>query len=242
MTHPQPCGGDRVTERLRYFSGQLLQAEDLRDEQDYLLDRIRSHNRLHGYGTVCGLAVAPTDPPSGQVVVEPGVALDCCGREIVLEEEIELSVTDLVSKARRRGSVFVTLGYGEEEVDPTPAAATDGPEHVRASRIREVPVVGVIGHDPEAQERPAEDRTGIVPCHEWSNRELVIARIDVSSRKAITAGRIDNTVRRMISLDHDNRPSQAPRARSRWLKRGIVTAGAAMALVRARRLLRRPKP
>ena len=61
-----------MTERVRYFSGQLLQAEDFRDEQDYILARIRFHNRLHGHGVVCGLAVVPTDPPSGAVVVQPG--------------------------------------------------------------------------------------------------------------------------------------------------------------------------
>ena len=45
------------------------------------------HNRLHGYGTVNGLDVTVT---RGRVLVSPGVALDVCGREIVLTQPTAL--------------------------------------------------------------------------------------------------------------------------------------------------------
>ena len=52
--------GSIVTERNRYFTGKLLVARDLVQEQAYFLGRHRLHNRLlHGWGVVCGLEVYP---------------------------------------------------------------------------------------------------------------------------------------------------------------------------------------
>src|SRR6186997_2009960 len=76
------------TTRLRWFTGRFITARDLTDEQEYHLERHRLHNRLlHGWGTVCGLAVHPHDRADCAhewVSVDPGIAIDCRGREIVL--------------------------------------------------------------------------------------------------------------------------------------------------------------
>ena len=223
MTSQPPCG-DRVTARPHFFPGQLLQAEDLHEEQEYVLDRIRSHNRLHGYGTVCGLAVEPTAPPSGRVVVGPGVALDCCGREIVVKKQIELDLTS--SKA---GRLFVTLAYGEEEAAPIP---TEDPDRVQPTRVREVAILAATADDPEDQ---AIGGDGLVtPCHQCDEPRLVIASIDKPRRKPVTKARIDNSVRTTVTIAH-HPPS--PRRR-RWLKRGVALAGAAASVAWARRLFR----
>ena len=75
--------------RPRYFSGQLLTAEDFEAEQSYLLRGRRSDNRqLHGWGVVCGLGVRPSG--SGGVTVEPGLAIDGLGREIVVPDPREM--------------------------------------------------------------------------------------------------------------------------------------------------------
>jgi hypothetical protein len=222
MTDQAPCR-DRVTARPHYFSGQLLQTEDLREEQEYLLDRIRSHNRLHGYGTVCGLAVAPTEPPSGRVVVGPGVALDCCGREIVVKKRIELDLT-----AAKAGRLFVTLAYGEEEAAPIP---TDDPDRIQPTRVREVPLLAATADNPDQAIRVDGS---VTPCHQCDNPRLVIASIDKPRRKPITKARIDNSVRPTVSIAH-HPPS--PRRR-RWLKRGVALAGAAASVAWARRLFR----
>jgi hypothetical protein len=75
--------------RPRYFTGQLLTAEDLEAEQSYFLTGRRAHNRLlHGWGVVCGLDVTPSG--SGGVVVEAGVAIDGLGREIVVPTPREM--------------------------------------------------------------------------------------------------------------------------------------------------------
>lgn len=222
MTDGAPCG-DRVMARLRYFSGQLLQAEDFSEEQEYLLDRIRSHNRLHGYGTVCGLAVEPTEPPSGRVVVGPGVALDCCGREIVVKKRIELDLA-----TAKTGRLFVTLAYGEEEAAPIP---TDDPDRVQPTRVREVPILAVTSDEPD-QAFGADG--SVTPCHQCEDPRLVIASIDKPRRKPITRARIDNSMRPVVIIAHHPPP---PRRR-RWLKRGVALAGAAASVAWARRLFR----
>jgi hypothetical protein len=75
--------------RPRYFTGQLLTAEDLEAEQSYFLTGRRTHNRLlHGWGVVCGLGVKPSG--SGGVLVDTGPAMDRLGREIVVPAPQEM--------------------------------------------------------------------------------------------------------------------------------------------------------
>src|SRR3546814_7097624 len=48
-----------------YFTGRVLTARDLRDEQGYVLSRLRLRNRLfHGWGVVCGLDVCSHPDPA----------------------------------------------------------------------------------------------------------------------------------------------------------------------------------
>ncbi|MEM6678790.1 MAG: hypothetical protein AAF675_13060 [Pseudomonadota bacterium] len=73
-----------------YFSGRLLTARDMRDEQAFFLARLRLRNLLfHGWGVVCGLDICPHPDPACRdrfVVLKPGIAIDCCGREILVCE------------------------------------------------------------------------------------------------------------------------------------------------------------
>jgi hypothetical protein len=79
----------KAPRRSNYFNGQLLTAEDLETEQSYFLDGRRSDIReLHGWGVVSGLSVRPSG--SGGVVVEPGLAIDGLGREIVVPDPREM--------------------------------------------------------------------------------------------------------------------------------------------------------
>jgi DNA-binding beta-propeller fold protein YncE len=75
--------------RNNYFTGKLLVERDFTDEQRYLMGKQRRHNqRLHGWGSVCGLKVKPHPTcPDRYVIIEPGTAIDCCGREILLKAE-----------------------------------------------------------------------------------------------------------------------------------------------------------
>ena len=111
--------------RVRYFTGQLLSANDLTAEQDYLLGRQRRHNRwLHGTGVVSGLRV---EAAGGGIVLSPGIALDARGNELVVETPIQCPLPT--------GTVaFLALRYVERVTDPVPSPDGGGTE---ASRIEE---------------------------------------------------------------------------------------------------------
>jgi DNA-binding beta-propeller fold protein YncE len=95
MSHGHGCGCVECAipqlARNHYFTGKLLVERDFVDEQSYFLGKLRRHNaRLHGWGTVCGLRVKEHPNPACRaqyVIVEPGMAVDCCGREILVERE-----------------------------------------------------------------------------------------------------------------------------------------------------------
>jgi DNA-binding beta-propeller fold protein YncE len=86
-----PCG-IQTFQRNTFFNGKLLTERDLNAEQAYLVGKDRLHNSLlHGMGTVCGLKVVAHPNPECRdqfVVLEPGVALDCCGREIIVTQKV----------------------------------------------------------------------------------------------------------------------------------------------------------
>jgi hypothetical protein len=73
----------QASTRVKDFTGQLLDPDDFRDEQAYHRGRHQRLSRLAvGSGVLCGLEVTAT--AEGHVLVEPGIAIDPLGREIVL--------------------------------------------------------------------------------------------------------------------------------------------------------------
>ncbi len=82
-----------VTRRMNFFDRQFLRAQDFADEQDYHLDRRHRHNRLlHNPGIAEGLEVTtPTNPTTVQI--DTGTAIDELGREIILLESHELTIS-----------------------------------------------------------------------------------------------------------------------------------------------------
>jgi hypothetical protein len=150
-------------ERNRFFSGQLLSAENLAAEQDYFREKARRHNRmLHGWGIVDGLGVE-AGPGDGELTVEPGYALDPYGEEIVVPDAV---IVDLfrededgnvvspcpedehkrVRKRRRLGKPFY-LAVRYAECATRPLAAVDS---VEPSRTRESFAVKLLAKLPAA--------------------------------------------------------------------------------------------
>lgn len=135
-TSCQPCGLHPF-ERNRYFDGKLLTTLDFQDEQDYLRGKSALHNHLlHGVGTVCGLKVTQHPNPACRhqfVILKPGLALDCCGHELVVESEQVLDIRALIEAALRENdlfpaqgapdpvNVYLRLACLECEVKPVPA-------------------------------------------------------------------------------------------------------------------------
>lgn len=118
----------KAPRRPTYFEGQLLTAEDLEAEQSYFLGARRSDVReLHGWGVVSGLSVQPS--AGGGVVVDPGLAIDGLGREIVVPDPLEMP--DPRQPIDDRGQpcgdrldsdvITICLAYAERAEDGDPA-------------------------------------------------------------------------------------------------------------------------
>lgn len=106
-------------DRLRFFSGRLLTAEDFSLEQNYFRGKQKLHNRdLHGFGVVSGLRVTVQ---SGKVVVSAGLALDCEGNELVVPIDELLSAPPASWQ-----TAYANLHYVEQELneDATTKEAT----------------------------------------------------------------------------------------------------------------------
>ena len=88
--------------RARYFHGMLMTDRDFTEEQIYLNEKRKLLNQtLHGWGVVCGLKVKPTTTPGPNIVVEPGLALDCHGNEILVCEEQTIDLSAKVCSSTR---------------------------------------------------------------------------------------------------------------------------------------------
>lgn len=192
MTHtvpPQVCScGEIATERNRYFTGKPMTARDFTDEQQYFLSRHRLHNRLlHGWGIVCGLQVKPhpsKDCPNW-VVITPGIAIDCCGRELVVAKQTALRIADPPDRDGPRkqdpgkydprnrppppDDLLIYLTYEEEPTDCVPVLyhehGCDPAQDAEPNRVRER---ARLDHMPFADVEPgcwqAPDGSDDIPC------------------------------------------------------------------------------
>jgi hypothetical protein len=114
--------------RPRFFSGKLLSADDLSQEQSYQRDKRWLHNRwLHGFGVVRGLTVS-SDGTS--VHVAPGLAIDGRGEEFVVPVDAAIAVP------RDRAARYLVIRYAERETAPVPVGDPDDGRR-ECSRIEE---------------------------------------------------------------------------------------------------------
>jgi hypothetical protein len=169
------CGAI-ANERNRYFTGKFMAARDFQAEQDYFLSRHRLHNRLlHGWGIVCGLEVKHHPDkerrPGSEcalrwVIVNAGVAVDCCGRELTLPAQTAFELplprkrwdSDDAQQNNQsdnappdenemREPFLLVLRYGEEEVEQVPALFAEDdcdPARKQANRVREKARLDVV--------------------------------------------------------------------------------------------------
>jgi len=145
-------------ERVHYFPRQLLTADDLTADSEYFRAKMRRHNRfLHGWGTVCGLAVSPAPTPGlpWRVSIGDGYALGPYGDDIYVAEPVFLdlarcgpgAVTDPCAPGQVHtpgsatgGTIFVAIQYAEclaRPVRAMPAGCACEEEACEYSRIRD---------------------------------------------------------------------------------------------------------
>ncbi len=117
--------------RNRYFYGKKLDVQHFELEQDYFNAKRRLLNRLvSGFGVVCGLNVVWADPDKcDAIVVNPGLAIDKWGREIIVtQDSMPVKIAppdDSDCPPGEENFVYVCLEYLECEIDPAPVLSSE---------------------------------------------------------------------------------------------------------------------
>ncbi len=124
-------------ERLNYYEGEFLGAVDFQAEQEYHRDMRRRHNLgQHTFGIVTGLelAQAPNGGTDGSnvdvdVYLQPGMAVDGLGREIVVLNQVQLTADMFAAfYSPNPGSspvlLYIWIGYEEQLLEPSADACT----------------------------------------------------------------------------------------------------------------------
>ena len=187
--------GDPI-KRLRYFTGQFLEALDFKAEQDYHVGmRRRGNQAIYGAGIVDnGFQVTPAPGDTTRIAISPGLGVDGQGREIVVAAPL---IVSLPPGGASSLAYVVTLQYGEAEVDQqTPDADVSD-----NTRIEESVTVKFV------LDEGSIDRSAALP----------IAKLNVATNGRVS-GAIDPSVRQYaeahfqgltVSRDPgaDNRPS-----------------------------------
>ncbi|HSV86554.1 MAG TPA: hypothetical protein VLH85_08255 [Levilinea sp.] len=151
----QPNKNPNPLERVRYFNGQLLTAEDLEAEQRYFREKLKRHNRhLHGSGIVYGLEVGIVDR---KVHVSPGFALDCTGEEIAVPEALSIDPPE------GQRTAFLMIAYKERKTGTIPGPGSAEDETISPSRIEETFELLYEPDDPYAGHKG--DDAMWVPCN-----------------------------------------------------------------------------
>ncbi|ABA58326.1 conserved hypothetical protein [Nitrosococcus oceani ATCC 19707] len=129
-------GGLDAPARNHFFHGKLLDVFHLELETNYFNQKRWLLNRLvTGYGVVCGLDVKLTTDKKA-IIVHPGVAVDRCGREIVVPQATQPEAlpgfpsypdeeAEEQSRCKEEYAYYVGLCYRECKSDPVPAMVSD---------------------------------------------------------------------------------------------------------------------
>jgi hypothetical protein len=152
MTTTNNPGSSKLVapERNYFFYGKLMDVPQCDKEQRYFNQKRSLLNRLVlGSGVVCGLNVVPDPNGEDRIRIEPGVAIDGLGREIVIPEAVPIDPRQLTDdEGRPKGeplandataTVEICLVYAEKCADPVPVLVPDcdTPGNCAPSTIRE---------------------------------------------------------------------------------------------------------
>jgi hypothetical protein len=145
--------------RVNYFERQFLRTQDFVDEQAYHLAMRRRHNIAHhGWGIVEGLQLVGDQQ---NLFVQPGMAIDVFGRELILEDRQLLPATAFED----RGSdvLNVWLAYGTLASDQAPSGYAGCGNGAGASfyRVQEQPQLRLLPPDPGFPD--PRDPRGVLP-------------------------------------------------------------------------------
>jgi hypothetical protein len=172
------CEQFPVFRRTNYFFGKLLEVSDFKTEQKYFINKQRLMNRLiHGTGIICGLNVLKKGPSAmdlqeNQIRVTEGVALDYCGREIIVPNSVDIDLSENLKSEDKTTPLYIWIKYdfcGEQKV-PRALESTDLQEDYVYSKIKESYKFGVGKKPPKTSENSSAACTNEEGLVEHSER------------------------------------------------------------------------
>ena len=153
-------------ERNNYFYGKQFTVRDLIQEQSYFNEKRHLINRMVlGWGVVCGLDVT-WEKESRRFTVGTGMALDCCGREIVVCKPYTFSFDEYDNQCREaygkrdyECKFMLCLEYDDCYTEPVdlPPVGCDEQERKEFNRVRDGFKVTIKKWE-EACAKPAYDQ------------------------------------------------------------------------------------
>jgi hypothetical protein len=128
-------------ERLNYYEGEYLGAVDFLAEQEYHRDMRRRHNLgPHTWGIVTGLDIAQFlnggADKEVDVYVQPGMAVDGFGREILLFSPLQLT-PDMFSDFPQKRMLTIWVAYNQQMIQPASDLCSTAAQTDAFSRVLE---------------------------------------------------------------------------------------------------------
>lgn len=94
---------DLANRRVNFFSGRLLSADDMRQEQSAVSQRDRRLGTAIGSGVVRGLEVTAVSGTANLLQIEAGLAISGCGEPLALDNPLRLRLAPTVEKSGEGG-------------------------------------------------------------------------------------------------------------------------------------------
>lgn len=137
-------------ERINFFKGLFMQAEDWQKEQQYHMEKRRFHNMyLHTPGVAfnCAGEMKVTASQGGTAfTVAPGYAIDGEGRDLYLPESREIKLPPLQA-FNPPTTVFITIAYEEIKSDMRPNDAN--PRYAGYAYVTEDTIIEISTRAPD---------------------------------------------------------------------------------------------
>src|SRR5918996_2171724 len=113
-----------ATARVHYFEDQFLRTQDFVDEQAYHVASRRRHNIAHHvWGIVVGLELVVEE---GAVFLQPGLAVDGLGRELVVTNRRRLPQDAFADRGSDTLEVWLEDDRASADISPEGDAGCDG--------------------------------------------------------------------------------------------------------------------
>lgn len=148
--------GLKQFERNKYFYGKLMTVRDFEAEQSYFNRKRYLLNRLiSGVGIVCGLEVVELIEPETEggnykVKINPGVAIDCYGNEIVVGEEYAGKELEIEGKLNGDSNyLYIRYNKCETESVPVLSSASNCNEICCNNKVKEIFKLEIAHDAPE---------------------------------------------------------------------------------------------